>query len=155
MIFSNQATIKSALTGKAATNFKAKVDSILKSAGIKAAVLAATLKDENRKPETGMFDHFVSACNGGVAVDVESSFFVGDAAGRPFDIAGTDKEFAAATKLPFKTPEEMFGDSALPSKSCRVCFACCGCHACYACRGYANGFRAVVAVVCVVPACMR
>lgn len=120
-IFSNQNMIKSALGGKAATNFKAKVDSILKDAGVEAVVHAATQKDENRKPELGMWKHFVEECNGGTEVDLEKSFFVGDAAGRLVDIGDSDKEFAKAIGLPFKTPEEAFGESAHLSLCCALC----------------------------------
>lgn len=112
VIFSNQALIKSALTGKGATKFKAKVDSILKAAGVPAAVLAATMKDEFRKPETGMWHFFVEKCNGKTGVDKDESYYVGDAAGREYDFADTDKAFAKAVSLKFKTPEEVFGESA-------------------------------------------
>lgn len=125
VIFSNQAMIKSALTGKAATNFKAKLDCILKGAGVNAAVFAATQKDSNRKPEIGMWDHFTAKCNGCATVDLASSFFVGDAAGRPFDISDSDKKFAEAVGLPFKTPEEVFGESELPLLYVSMIATCC------------------------------
>jgi bifunctional polynucleotide phosphatase/kinase len=121
VVFTNQAMIKSALMGKAATNFKAKMDSILKSAGVDAAVFAATQKDSNRKPEAGMWDHFTAKCNGNAKVDLARSFFVGDAAGRQFDISDSDKKFAEAVGLPFKTPEEVFGESKLLFSTVCVC----------------------------------
>ena len=37
--------------------------------------------------------------------DKKRSFFVGDAAGRPKDFAGTDRKFAENIGLKFKTPE--------------------------------------------------
>jgi bifunctional polynucleotide phosphatase/kinase len=109
VIFSNQASIKSTLNGKGAAKLKAKVDNILDAAGVKAAVLVATMKDENRKPELGMWKHFTENCNGGKVINKEESFFVGDAAGGKYDFADTDKEFARKIGLPFKTPEEFFG----------------------------------------------
>lgn len=112
-IFTNQSAIKSALTGKGATKCKAKVDAILKAADVRAAVCIATMKDENRKPGLGMWNHFMQKCNGGIEIDKESSFFVGDAAGRQFDFSDSDKEFAREMGLPFKTPEEVFGESVL------------------------------------------
>ena len=118
-IFSNQATIKTALGGAAAKNFRAKIDAVLKSAGVQAAAYVATMKpkegeDPYRKPATGMWEHFVEHCNGGVEVDKASSFYVGDAAGRPQDFSDSDKKFAEAIGLPFKTPEDVFGTSATP-----------------------------------------
>lgn len=110
VIFSNQATVKSALGGKAAAQIKAKVDEILAVAGVPATVYAATLKDDNRKPGLGMWSHFTQNSNDGKDVDMESSYYVGDAAGRPNDFAATDKEFAEAIGLPFKVPEDIFGE---------------------------------------------
>lgn len=37
--------------------------------------------------------------------DAASSFFVGDAAGRPSDFAGTDRKWAENLGMPFYTPE--------------------------------------------------
>ena len=119
VIFSNQATVKSALGGKAAAQIKAKVDEILAGAGVPATVYAATLKDENRKPKLGMWTQFTQNSNDGKEVDKESSYYVGDAAGRPDDFAGTDKEFAEAIGLPFKVPENVFGAG--------MCVAICMC----------------------------
>ena len=115
VIFSNQAQIKTALTGKAATNMKAKIDAVLKAVGIQAAAFVSTIKaddDPYRKPKTGMWEFFCSECNGGVDVDKRTSFYAGDAAGRPQDFSDSDKEFAKAIGLEFKTPEDMFGASA-------------------------------------------
>ncbi|DBA85139.1 TPA: hypothetical protein ACH3X2_005859 [Trebouxia sp. C0005] len=42
--------------------------------------------------------------------DHEESFFVGDAAGRLGDFADSDKQFAAAVGIPFKLPEDIFGE---------------------------------------------
>ena len=118
VIFSNQSGIKSALGGAAAKNFRAKVDSVLKDAGVQAAAYVSTMKgkegepDAFRKPATGMWEHFVEHCNGGVEVDKASSFYVGDAAGRTQDFSDSDAKFAEAIGVPFKTPEDVFGSSA-------------------------------------------
>lgn len=81
-------------------------------------VFLATQSDEFRKPGAGMWDFFVENCNAGVKPDLASSFYVGDMAGRVGDVQGggdgapsdTDKGFAAATGIGFKTPEEAFGE---------------------------------------------
>ena len=120
VIFSNQSGIKSALGGAAAKNFRAKVDSVLKDAGVQAAAYVSTMKgkegepDAFRKPATGMWEHFVEHCNGGVEVDKANSFYVGDAAGRTQDFSDSDAKFAEAIGVPFKTPEDVFGSSAMP-----------------------------------------
>ena len=85
------------------------MDEILQGAGVPATVYAATLKDENRKPEVGMWTHFTQNSNDGKEVDKENSYYVGDAAGRPEDFADTDKLFAEAIGMPFKVPEDVFG----------------------------------------------
>jgi bifunctional polynucleotide phosphatase/kinase len=125
VVFSNQALIKSALTGKGATQFKAKVDSVLKEAGVPAAVIAATMKDENRKPEMGMWTHFTEHCNGETKVDLKSSYYVGDAAGREYDFSDSDKQFAEAIGLPFKTPEDVFGKRTFAGNCCACGFLVC------------------------------
>mmetsp|Transcript_582 Transcript_582/g.4074 ORF Transcript_582/g.4074 Transcript_582/m.4074 type:complete len:328 (-) Transcript_582:319-1302(-) len=109
VILSNQGGIKSAVTGKMAHKVMKRVDLVLKELNITCKVILSTSKDKYRKPETGMWTHLVNNCNKGLNVDLENSFYVGDAAGREGDFANTDKEFAEEIGLPFKTPEEMFG----------------------------------------------
>lgn len=78
-----------------------------------ALVMCATLKDEMRKPNPGMWDHMAQlqgGLNGGLVPDKAASFFVGDAAGRPTDFrdsetnapAETDKAFARNVGIGFK-----------------------------------------------------
>ena len=38
-------------------------------------------------------------------IDKQSSFFVGDAAGRKDDFSGTDRKWALNVDIPFRTPE--------------------------------------------------
>ncbi|EFJ42612.1 hypothetical protein VOLCADRAFT_121502, partial [Volvox carteri f. nagariensis] len=95
VIFTNQGGVKSAVTGKMAEKVKGRIDAVVKELGIPVQVFAATLDDQNRKPNTGMWHFFCQRHNGGVQPDLSKSFYVGDAAGRPGDFADSDKAFAA------------------------------------------------------------
>uniref|UniRef100_J3L3V1 PARP-type domain-containing protein n=1 Tax=Oryza brachyantha TaxID=4533 RepID=J3L3V1_ORYBR len=71
-----------------------------------------TPDDPFRKPNTGMWWLMTKHFNSGVAVDMDKSFFVGDAAGRENDHSDADIEFAKAIGLKFHVPEEYFNESA-------------------------------------------
>ncbi|KAL7412832.1 polynucleotide kinase 3 phosphatase-domain-containing protein [Mrakia frigida] len=84
-------------------------------------LLAALEKDHFRKPMTGMFDYYQDEIlptlyGEGVEVDLESSFYVGDAAGRPARVGGAkdhgdgDRKWAENVGLRFYTPEMYFGN---------------------------------------------
>jgi DNA 3'-phosphatase len=70
--------------------------------------------DNYRKPAGSMFLLMISRCNGGKQVDMRSSLFVGDMAGReqigerPMDKNCSDHQFAIVCGLNFKTPEDFF-----------------------------------------------
>ena len=53
-------------------------------------VFLATTSDAFRKPETGMWNFFLEESTKN-EIDRESSFFVGDAAGRSGDFSDSDK----------------------------------------------------------------
>jgi bifunctional polynucleotide phosphatase/kinase len=108
VIFTNQALIGTAHNSSQAIQFRAKVDSILTTAGLHATVFVATVKDGNRKPSLGMWQMFQES-NAGIAVDVQASFYCGDAAGRDSDHSADDLHFAINSGLPFKLPEDVFG----------------------------------------------
>ncbi|GLC56035.1 hypothetical protein PLESTB_001057500 [Pleodorina starrii] len=110
VIFTNQGGIKSAVTGKMAEKVKGRIDAVVGELGIPCQVFAATMDDQYRKPEGGMWEFFTQNANGGVQPDLSNSFFVGDAAGRPGDFAESDKGFAAAVGIRFRLPEDEFGD---------------------------------------------
>lgn len=66
---------------------------------------------QTRKPNIGMWEEFqkyLTKISPDSKVDLEQSFFVGDAAGRPKDFLDSDKVFADNAKLKFWTPEEFF-----------------------------------------------
>lgn len=58
----------------------------------------------HKKPEITMWNLFTNEKN----IDMNESFFVGDALGRVGDWSDSDKQFADACKLSIRTPEEMF-----------------------------------------------
>ena len=122
-ILSNQGAIRSALQGKKATSVKTMMDEVFdKAVGIRKYIcMCATQKDEFRKPSVGMFNHLNDilrrATNGtstmssnadGSVVDLDASFYVGDAAGREGDHADSDLAFARNVGITFYTPEDFF-----------------------------------------------
>ncbi|KAK7208256.1 polynucleotide kinase 3 phosphatase-domain-containing protein [Myxozyma melibiosi] len=86
-------------------------------------VVAATNKDDFRKPQTGMWElvkeaheRHLAGADGNqqqttIELDKEDSYFVGDAAGRKGDHSAVDKEFAQNLGVRFYTPEEYFDDA--------------------------------------------
>ncbi|KAL4257410.1 PNK3P-domain-containing protein [Pleurotus pulmonarius] len=72
-------------------------------------LFAATAKDGFRKPMPGMWTELERmVAEFGQEIDKEQSFFVGDAAGRKGDFAGTDRKWALNVGIKFYTPEEYF-----------------------------------------------
>lgn len=60
-----------------------------------------------------MWDYFVKNLNGGKKVDMGTSFYCGDAAGRKGpvkDFTDSDLKFALNLKLKFYTPDQLFLD---------------------------------------------
>ena len=112
VIISNQAGVT---TGKTTTNtLRNKFIQLNKSLGIPFQFFCATTSDENRKPATGIWTFFTKKQNGGVKVDLKSSFYCGDAAGRPKtktkpkDFSDSDRKFAINCGMEFLTPEMYF-----------------------------------------------
>jgi len=72
-------------------------------------IFAATEKDIFRKPLPGMW--YALEClykSENISIDMDASFYVGDAAGRSGDHAGSDRKFASNIGVKFFTPEEYF-----------------------------------------------
>eukprot|EP01029_Cantina_marsupialis_P032264 TRINITY_DN968_c0_g1_i1.p1 TRINITY_DN968_c0_g1~~TRINITY_DN968_c0_g1_i1.p1 ORF type:complete len:576 (+),score=177.92 TRINITY_DN968_c0_g1_i1:94-1728(+) len=114
VIFTNQEGIgKGRITEDA---FRTKVKNIEKELEVPLLVLAATHKDFWRKPAPGMWYYLDYYLNGGIKIDMEESFYCGDAAGRPAGVDGRKKKdfsasdylFARNLGLAFKTPEQCF-----------------------------------------------
>ncbi|XP_025191378.1 uncharacterized protein F21D5.5-like [Melanaphis sacchari] len=117
VIFTNQGGISKSKTNF--LTFKIKITNILKVLKVPIQVFIATEKDINRKPAPGMWNILVSDYNGGVPINIDKSFFCGDAAGRSarFSFDGKlikkdhsccDRLFAMNIGLKFYTPEEFF-----------------------------------------------
>ncbi|KJK83199.1 hypothetical protein H634G_01328 [Metarhizium anisopliae BRIP 53293] len=107
---------------KRVTEFKQKCSAILNSLDIPISVYAATERDIYRKPNTGMWkevceDYDIPENE----VDLEHSFFVGDAGGRVAGLSGSgseglvakakdfscsDRNFAHNAGITYRTPEE-------------------------------------------------
>ncbi|XP_062169290.1 polynucleotide 3'-phosphatase ZDP isoform X2 [Alnus glutinosa] len=65
--------------------------------------------DAFRKPNPGMWHIMEKHFNSGISIDMDQSFYVGDAAGRRDDHSDADIKFAQAIGLKFYVPEEYFG----------------------------------------------
>ncbi|KAH7094628.1 polynucleotide kinase 3 phosphatase-domain-containing protein [Paraphoma chrysanthemicola] len=109
---SDPKTVKS--DQKRLSDFKQKVSVVLSQLDIPCSVYAATSRDQYRKPRTAMWDELLDEYDLDDVVDLNNSFFVGDAGGREAipggvkDHSCVDRHFAANVGIPFHTPEEYF-----------------------------------------------
>ncbi|KAF2127312.1 PNK3P-domain-containing protein [Dothidotthia symphoricarpi CBS 119687] len=112
---SDPKTVKS--DQKRLADFKSKLSAVLTQLDLPISVYAATGRDQYRKPRVGMWQELMDDCDcdSADAVDLETSFFVGDAGGREAvpggavkDHSCVDRDFAANVGLSFHTPEEFF-----------------------------------------------
>ncbi|KAG5674964.1 hypothetical protein PVAND_004908 [Polypedilum vanderplanki] len=114
VVFTNQAGIE---TKKVTiSEVKQKITMISERLEVPVQFFIATSSTNYRKPRTGMWELLQENFNDGIKIDKTSSFFVGDAAGRPEnkilkkkkDHSSADRLFALNLDLNFYTPEEHF-----------------------------------------------
>lgn len=93
-----------------------KFTALLKLMGVSAQILISTGSGVYRKPCLGMLKFLRDRGNEDIAINIQESFYVGDAAGRPAkwapgkkkDFSCSDRMFAMNAGLKFYTPEEYF-----------------------------------------------
>ncbi|KAK6334260.1 hypothetical protein TWF730_003474 [Orbilia blumenaviensis] len=113
VIFTNQNGLKASgsKADEKLKEWKKKINYIVTALSLPIHVYAATETDIYRKPRTGMFEHYLSELGEDAAfIDMDSSVFVGDAAGRKGDFSAGDRKFAENLGIKFLTPEELFLD---------------------------------------------
>lgn len=114
VIITNQAGISKGKTKL--SDIKKKIENIARTLGVPIQAFIATGDNCFRKPLTGMWQALCDYKNNSVVVDMEQSFYVGDAAGRPEnksikkkkDHSAVDRLLALNLNLTFFTPEEHF-----------------------------------------------
>lgn len=114
VILTNQAGVTSGKTK--VPDIKKKIENIIKALGVPVQAFIATGDNCFRKPLTGMWQALCDHKNGDVTIDINQSYFVGDAAGRPEnksmkkkkDHSLVDRLMAMNLNLEFFTPEEHF-----------------------------------------------
>lgn len=112
VIFSNQ--LRLGQEKQLIPSFKEKIDNIVHKIGIPIQVFLATRRDIYRKPLPGMWNSLLKLTD--EEINMDKSFFVGDAAGRKKnwaphkakDHSVADRLFTFNINLKFYTPEEYF-----------------------------------------------
>jgi DNA 3'-phosphatase len=95
---SDPKTVKS--DQKRLADFKGKVSAVLHQLDVPISVYAATSRDQYRKPRTGMWKELLADYDLGDAnaVDLDNSFFVGDAGGREAVAGGVSKDHSCVDR---------------------------------------------------------
>ena len=78
---------------KSLSNFKEKSAAVMRQLDVPMSIYAATQYDEYRKPRMSMWNEFLDDYDLDIdhRIDLQGSFFVGDAAGRPGDHSSVDR----------------------------------------------------------------
>uniref|UniRef100_A0A1I7VDI6 Bifunctional polynucleotide phosphatase/kinase n=1 Tax=Loa loa TaxID=7209 RepID=A0A1I7VDI6_LOALO len=113
VIFTNQRGIQKGSQDRDA--FCRKMEKVCQEINIPVQVFVSLGTLQYRKPYIGMWNYFESHGNGGISVNRQSSFYVGDAAGRiqtnirkKKDHSAADRLFALNFGIKFFTPEQYF-----------------------------------------------
>lgn len=107
VLFTNQAAFSTKPNSKSYLNLQSKVKQFSTCLGVPIKLYAAVTKSSSyRKPSFRMWKHFLVDL--GAEIDLDQSFFVGDAAGRDGDFSNVDLGFANNCGLRFFTPEEFW-----------------------------------------------
>ncbi|XP_064610929.1 bifunctional polynucleotide phosphatase/kinase-like isoform X2 [Liolophura sinensis] len=114
VFFTNQLGVERGKTK--VEDLKTKFAGVVKRVDVPVQILVSTGSGVCRKPATGMWDFLSQQANDGIEVDIDTSFYVGDAAGRADkwspgkkkDFSCSDRLFALNIGLKFFTPEEYF-----------------------------------------------
>lgn len=114
VIFTNQAGVSSNKTTVA--DIKKKIENVIEGLGVPVQAFIATGDNFFRKPMTGMWQALCEHKNNGVPIDIDRSYYVGDAAGRPEnkamkrkkDHSSVDRLLALNIGLEFFTNDEYF-----------------------------------------------
>ncbi|OQS02087.1 bifunctional polynucleotide phosphatase/kinase [Thraustotheca clavata] len=111
IVFSNQSGLSKGKVSE--KGLKCKIEAIMAALKIPIRFFLLPENDVNRKPRTGAWEFMVSHFK--MNVDMTSSFYCGDAAGRPKapgkpkkDFSAGDYKFALNLGIIFKTPEQFF-----------------------------------------------
>ena len=123
VIFTNQGSISLKDNAKSLQkdtlslkNFKDQLTAFMRELEFQVSVYAATGNDKYRKPRVGMWEELRKNFDlqDDSAIDMDNSFYIGDAAGREKtdkrqkDHATSDRDLAANIGIKFQTPEEFF-----------------------------------------------
>ncbi|CAH6419417.1 3 phosphatase [uncultured virus] len=117
VIFTNQGYKGAKLT--MAINRINNVLAALATNGIIPWIFVAAGGDQYRKPNIGMWQAFEQSVN---PIDKTTSFYIGDAAGRPQDHSRDDIDFAAVIGIPFFTPERLFPNNTVEIPTTQTMF---------------------------------